>query len=310
MKKLLLGTSTLFVPAIAVGCMRIDSVEKTTAELFVKTCLDLGLNFFDNADVYGLGECEKVFAKAIGMSSDLREKIYIQTKCGIVRVNDRNVRFDFSKDHILKSVDDSLRRLKTDYLDILLLHRPDALAEPEEIAEAFDVLISKGKVRNFGVSNQDPYLIQLLQKHIKHPIIANQIQLSLTNATLITQTMNMNMLNDFGIDRDNGILNFCRLNNITVQAWSPLQFGASSGTFMGNDNYPVLNAKLKEIGAKYGVSDTAIAIAWILRHPARIQVVTGTVNPERVKDCAKAMDVVLSREDWYDLYLAAGHQLP
>ncbi|MDR1965660.1 MAG: aldo/keto reductase [Synergistaceae bacterium] len=308
MRTIKLGKSDLQVPTIAVGCMRINSLDAKAAETFVKTALDIGANFFDHADCYSDGECESIFAKAIGMNGTVREKVFLQSKCGIVTSPGRM--FDFSKSHILEAVDGTLKRLKTDYLDVLLLHRPDALVEPEEVAEAFDELHSSGKVRNFGVSNQDPNLISLLQHHVKQPFVANQLQLSVTNATLISQTMNMNISDDMALDRDNGALNYCRLHQITIQAWSPFQYGFFEGVFLGSDKYPELNAKLGEVATRYGVSPTTIVMAWLLRHPAKIQPVTGTMNVSRLKDCAKAADVTLTREEWYEIFQAAGHRLP
>jgi predicted oxidoreductase len=272
----------------------------------VKTALELGANFFDHADCYGNGECETIFAEVSGMNSSIREKLFLQSKCGIVP----GKMFDFSKEHIVEAVEGSLKRLKTEYLDVLLLHRPDALAEPEEVAEAFDQLSSSGKVRNFGVSNQDPYLIQLLQRYVKQPIAANQLQLSITNATMITQSMNMNMLDDMAVNRDNGVLNFCRLNSITIQPWSPFQYGFFEGVFLGNEKFPKLNAKIDEIAGKYNVSGTTIALAWLLRHPARMQPVTGTMNAGRLRECVKAAEITLTRSEWYEIFLAAGHRLP
>ena len=306
MRTIKLGKSRMDVPVIAVGCMRMNGLDKRAAEVFVRTALELGAVFFDHADIYGGGECEKIFAEAAGMNANIRDNMILQSKCGIVP----GKMFDFSKGHILESVDSILGRLKTDYLDVLLLHRPDALAEPEEVAEAFDILKANGKVRHFGVSNQDPYFMQLLQNSLNQPIVANQLQLSLTNATLITQSLNMNIPDEHALDRDNGALNFCRLNNITVQAWSPFQYGTFAGAFLGNEKFPALNEKINETAAKYGVSPTTITIAWILRHPAKIMPVTGTMNIERLRDCVKAAEVNLSREDWYALYLAAGHRLP
>jgi predicted oxidoreductase len=306
MKTVNLGSSGPEVPVIAVGCMRIDRISKTEAETFVKASLELGANFFDHADVYGGGTCESIFAEAIGMNPAIREKIFLQTKCGIRP----GIAFDFSRDHILKSVDGSLKRLKTDYIDVLLLHRPDALVEPEEVAEAFNILHASGKVRCFGVSNQRPALIRLLQKHIKQPIVANQLQLSITNAALISQSLHENMLDDWAVDRDGGVLDFCRLENITIQPWSPFQYGFFEGVFLGNKKFPELNAKIDEIAKKYSASNTTIALAWLLRHPARFQPVTGTMNTGRLRDCVKAADVKLTREEWYEIYLAAGNTLP
>jgi predicted oxidoreductase len=300
-----LGSSTLEVPVVAVGCMRINSLEKNEAERFVQTALEQGANFFDHADIYGGGVCEEIFADAIHMNADVREKIILQSKCGI-----RKGMFDFSKEHILDSVDGILKRLNTEYLDVLLLHRPDALVEPEEVAEAFDTLESSGKVRHFGVSNQKPMQIQLLQKYVKQPLVANQLQLSITNANMISNGINVNMENDSAIDRDGSVLDFCRLNDMTIQPWSPFQYGFFEGVFLGNEKFPELNQKIDEIAAKYGVSNTTIAIAWLLRHPAKMQPVIGTMNVDRLKDCCKASEIHLTREEWYAIYRGAGNILP
>jgi predicted oxidoreductase len=274
MRTINLGKSELRVPTIAVGCMRIKVLDKPGAERFVQTALDLGANFFDHADIYGNGTCEEIFADAIHMNAGVREKFILQSKCGIRK----GVAFDFSKEHILKSVDGILKRLKTEYLDVLLLHRPDALVEPEEVAEAFDLLEDSGKVRHFGVSNQNPMQIQLLKKCVKQPIVANQLQMSITNATMISQGLHVNMLDDTAVNRDGSILDFCRLNDITIQPWSPFQYGFFDGVFLGSDKFPALNAKIDEIAARYSVSNTTIAMAWLLRHPAKMQPVTGTMN--------------------------------
>lgn len=306
MKTVNLGTSGLKVPCIAVGCMRINKLEPAEAERFVHAALEQGAYFFDHADIYGNGDCESVFAKAIHMNSTVREKVLLQSKCGIRR----GVAFDFSKDHILKSVDGSLKRLNTEYLDVLLLHRPDALVEPEEVAEAFDVLQSNGKVRHFGVSNQNPMQIKLLKRYVRQPIVANQLQLSITNATMISQGQHVNMQDDFAVNRDGSVLDYCRLHDITIQPWSPFQYGMFEGVFLGNEKFPVLNRKIDEIAAKYSVSNTTITMAWLLRHPAGMQPVTGTMNVQRLKDCVKAAGIRLTREEWYEIYLAAGNTLP
>ncbi|MFC7750730.1 aldo/keto reductase family oxidoreductase, partial [Paenibacillus thermoaerophilus] len=259
MRTMKLGVSPLEVPVVAVGCMRINSLDKPEAERFIRTALEEGANFFDHADIYGGGACEERFADAIGMNDDIREKIILQSKCGI-----RKGMFDFSKEHILASVDGILKRLRTDYLDILLLHRPDALVEPEEVAEAFDALESSGKVRYFGVSNQNPMQIELLKKFVKQPIVANQLQLSITNATMISNGINVNMLNESAVNRDGSVLDYCRLHDITIQPWSPFQYGFFEGVFLGNEKFPELNRTIDEIAAKYEVSNTTIALAWIL----------------------------------------------
>lgn len=306
MREIQLGQSDLMVPAIGIGCMRINSLTEEQAKYYLHTAIENGMNFFDHADIYGGGICEEFFAQVIEMNSNMREKIILQSKCGIIPSRT----FDLSKEHILNSVDGSLKRLKTDYLDVLLLHRPDALTEPEEVAEAFDKLHSSGKVRYFGVSNHNPMQIQLLNKWLKQPIIVNQLQFSITNATMVSSGINVNMENEAAINRDGSVLDFCRLNDITIQAWSPFQYGFFEGCFLDNEKFPSLNAKIDLIASKYGVSNTTIALAWILRHPAHMQPIIGTMNIDRLKECIKAADIQLSREEWYDIYRAAGNILP
>ncbi|MGP4076180.1 aldo/keto reductase [Halobacillus sp. K22] len=305
MKKLKLGNSELEVGEISLGCMRINKLEKKDARYVIENAMDTGVDLFDHADIYGSGESESVFAEAIDMNDDVREKMKLQTKCGI-----RDGYFDFSKDHILESVEGSLKRLKTDYIDSLLLHRPDALFEPEEVAEAFTELKESGKVRYFGVSNQNPMQIELLKKYLKEDLIVNQMQLSIVHTPMIDAGFNVNMQNDPAIMRDGGVIEYCRLNDISIQAWSPFQHGMIEGPFVGNKEFPQVNAKLKDLAEKYGVTDSAIAIAWILRHPANIQPVVGTMNTERMRDIAKASDIELTRQEWYELYTAAGNELP
>ncbi len=308
MRYMKLGKADLEVPVIAVGCMRMRELSKTDTSAFINNAIDLGLNFFDHADVYGGGTCETKFGEAYPLTGDRREKIILQSKCSIA--HGKSKRFDFSKEYILSSVDGILSRLNTDYLDVLLLHRPDALVEPDEVAEAFDRLQSSGKVRHFGVSNQNPMQIQLLQKSLKQPIVANQLQLSIVHAGLITSGIHVNMTDDGAIDRDGDALNFCRLNDITIQCWSPFQVGFFEGTFIGNPDYADLNQKLDEIGARYQVNSTTMALAWLLRHPAGLQPVTGTMKQSRLADCAQAADIRITRDEWYEIYLAAGNILP
>jgi predicted oxidoreductase len=301
-----LGLSGLQVPVIAVGCMRINSLEKPEASRFVKAAIDAGACFFDHADIYGNGACEEIFADALGMNPAVREKVIIQSKCGIRP----GTAFDFSKEHILESTHKILKRLRTEYLDVLLLHRPDALMEPEEVAEAFNILHAAGKARYFGVSNQTPMQIRLLKKYVKQPIVVNQLQLSITNAGMISRGLHVNMADAQAVDHDGDILDFCRLEDITIQTWSPLQYGMFEGSFLGNAKFPALNAKIDALAQKYAVSNTTIALAWLLRHPAHFQPVTGTMNVNRFKDCVKAADITLTREEWYEVYMAAGYTLP
>ena len=303
MYKIDFGKSGMQVPTVAVGCMRISDMSEKEVSAFVDTALSLDANFFDHADIYGGGRSEEVFSKAITPS--LREKMFIQTKCGI-----RKGLFDFSYEHIVNSVDGSLERLGTEYIDVLLLHRPDALMEPEEVARAFDYLKTAGKVRHFGVSNQNPYQMALLGKTLDMPLCANQLQFSIMHAPMIQSGINVNMYNDPAVNRDGGVLDYCRLNDITIQPWSPMQYGFFEGCFIDNEKFPVLNETLEKIGEKYGVSKTAMAFAWILRHPAKMQPVTGTTTLSRLTDCINASDITITREEWYEIYRAAGNILP
>ncbi len=303
MYKIDFGKSGMKVPAVAVGCMRISDMSEKEVSAFVDTALSLEANFFDHADIYGGGKSEEVFGKAVTPS--MRENIIIQTKCGI-----RQGMFDFSYEHIVNSVDRSLKRLGTEYIDVLLLHRPDALMEPEEVARAFEYLKNSGKVRHFGVSNQNPYQIELLGKALSMPLCANQLQFSIMHAPMIQSGINVNMYNDSATNRDGGVLDYCRLNNITIQPWSPVQYGFFEGCFIDNEKFPELNEILEKIGEKYGVSKTTMAFAWILRHPAKMQPVTGTTNLSRLTDCIKASEIRITREEWYEIYRAAGNILP
>jgi len=305
MNKVKIAKCDLDASEIALGCMRIADLTNQEIATLVHTALDEGINFFDHADIYGGGQSEAKFAEALKMNTSLREKIILQSKCGI-----RQGSFDFSKGYILEAVDGILKRLQTDYLDILLLHRPDALVEPEEVAEAFSILENSGKVKYFGVSNQNPMQIEFLSKFIKQPLIINQLQLSITNTGMIDAGINVNMKIDSSIDRDGSILDYCRLKEITIQPWSPFQYGFFEGAFLNNDKFPELNQKINEIASAREVTNTAIAIAWLLRHPAHMQPVVGTTNSGRVKDACKASDVKLTREEWYAIYLAAGNKLP
>jgi predicted oxidoreductase len=306
MRTVKLGRSNLDVPAVGIGCMRLNSLDLKQAECFVKSALDMGFSFFDHADIYGDGTCEEIFANAVGMNSTVREKLIIQSKCGIVP----GVMYDFSKEHILKSVDGSLKRLKTDYLDVLLLHRPDALVEPDEVADAFDTLYKSGKVRLFGVSNHKPMQIELLKKHLNQDIVANQLQLSITNSQMIRNGLEVNMFTEGSLDRDGSVLDYCRLNDITIQTWSPFQYGFFEGVFLNNDRFQNLNNVINALCEKYCCSNTAIATAWILRHPANMQMISGTTNVDRLKEIFSATDISLTKEEWYKIYLSAGNTLP
>lgn len=306
MNTIKLSNTDFHVPAVAAGCMRINCLDEKALSSYIEGCIELGINFFDHADIYAGGECEKLFGQALSNMNINREDIILQSKCGIIP----GVMYDFSKEHIINSVDGILKRLGTDYLDILLLHRPDALVEPEEVAQAFDILESSGKVKHFGVSNQKPMQMELLQKYVRQKLVVNQIQYSIPFSNIVANGMEVNMLTDDAIDRDGSVLDYCRLKDITIQTWSPFQYGFFEGVFIGSDKYPELNKVLNELADKYNVTPTTIATAWILRHPANMQVIAGTTKLSRMKEIAAAASVKLERSEWYRLYLSAGHMLP
>ena len=295
----------LSVSAISLGCMRMGDLDERRVDEIVDCALECGVNFFDHADIYGNGNCEHVFGEYLKRHAGARDRMIIQTKCAI-----HDGQFDFSKEHIIKSVEGSLERLGVDYVDFLLLHRPDTLMEPEEVAEAFDILETSGKVRNFGVSNHNPMQIELLKTAVRQPLVVNQLQFSVTEAGMVTSGMNVNMKNSESFMHDGSVLEYSRIKNMTIQTWSPFQYGFFEGNFVDNERFPELNAKLWEIGTRYGLSKTAVAAAWILRHPANMQLVAGTMNPEHLRDICKAADVTLTRSEWYEIYRSAGHSLP
>lgn len=311
MKTFTLPNTEIVAPNVVLGLMRIADKSDDEVQELVRTARDAGIDFFDHADVYGneLHGCERRFAEAMKLSPAERDVVTIQTKAGIVGDGPY---FDFSYDHIIESVNGSLDALQTDRIDILLLHRPDALVEPEEVARAFDELEAAGKVRAFGVSNHTPRQIDLLKRYVRQPIVANQLQLSITHAPIVTQGVAANMLAEQqSVTLDGGgIVDYCRLNDITIQAWSPFQAGFFTGVFLGSDEYPELNVVIDRLAAQYDVPPIAIATAWITRHPAQMQVVLGTTSPERVAGAALGSDLPLTRAEWYELFRAAGHIVP
>ena len=304
MKYITIGGQIL-ASAISLGCMRMAGLEEKRVDEIIDCALGNGINFFDHADIYGGGNSELLFGAYLSRHKGAREKMFIQTKCAI-----HDGQYDFSKEHIIRSVEGSLSRLGVDYVDFLLLHRPDTLMEPEEVAEAFDSLESSGKVHHFGVSNHNPMQIELLKTAVGQPLVINQLQFSVTEAGMVTSGMNVNMKNTESQMHDGGLLEYSRINKMTIQAWSPFQYGFFGGTFVDNADFPELNAKLAEIGEKYGLSKTGVAAAWILRHPANMQLIAGTMNPAHLTDICKAADVTLTRAEWYEIYRAAGHCLP
>lgn len=300
-----IGQTGIQATRIALGCMRMSDLKGKQAEEVVGTALDLGINFFDHADIYGGGLSELRFRDAIKHLNVNRDKMIIQSKCGI-----REGYFDFSKEYILSSVDGILERLGTEYLDFLILHRPDVLVEPEEVAEAFTKLRAEGKVKHFGVSNQNRFQMELLQSYLDEPLAVNQLQLSPAHTPMFDAGLNVNMLNKASIEHDDGIVDYCRLKRVTIQAWSPFQIDLSRGLFVNRPDYKELNETIAKLAKNYNVSSEAIVIAWILRHPAKMQAIVGSMNPSRLKAIDKANDIALTRKEWYDIYRSAGNILP
>lgn len=293
-------------PRVIAGCMRHGTMRRKEMEAYIHGAMQLGVNFFDHADIYEKGESEIVFGKALKKSESLkREDMIIQSKCGI-----RPGQYDLSKDYILESVDGILERLQIEYLDILLLHRPDALVEPEEVAAAFDELEKSGKVRSFGVSNHKPSQIELLKKYVHQDLVIDQLQFSIPVSNMVANGMEVNMETAGSADRDGSVLDYCRLNDVTIQAWSPFQMGDWKGPFLGAKEYRKLNKEIERLAKHYEVTPTTIAAAWVLRHPAKMQLIAGTTQLERLEEIVKATEIELTRKEWYDLYLAAGHILP
>ena len=308
MRYITLGQDDKELSEIVLGMMRIEDKSVKEVEELVETALSVGINAFDLADIYGRGRCEELLGLVLKNRPDLREKMWIQSKCGI-RIEEFTY-FDFSKEYILQSVDGILERLQVDYLDSLLLHRPDALMESDQVAEAFDLLYKQGKVRDFGVSNQNPMMMELLKKDVKQPLAVNQLQLSAAFTPGFESGFHVNMEDSQAAMRDGSIFEYCQLHDVVIQAWSVLQFGYFKGNFVGNEKFQALNQVLDRLAFKYGVTPSTIAISWILRYPAKMQAVVGTTNPKHLREVSQAANFSLTRKEWYEIYLAAGNNLP
>ena len=308
MRYITLGQDDKELSEIVLGMMRIKDKSVREVEELVETALSVGINAFDFADIYGRGRCEELLGLVLKNRPDLREKMLIQSKCGI-RMEEFTY-FDFSKEYILQSVDGILERLQVDYLDSLLLHRPDALMEADQVAQAFEILQKSGKVREFGVSNQNPMMMELLKKDVKQPLAVNQLQLSAAFTPGFESGFHVNMEDSQAAMRDGSIFEYCKLHDVVIQAWSVLQFGYFKGNFVGNEKFQALNQVLDRLAIKYGVTSSTIAISWILRYPAKMQAVVGTTNPKHLREVSQAVNFSLTRKEWYEIYLAAGNNLP
>ncbi len=309
MKEIKIGPKNNPVPAVIQGCMRIGEMSVNEVDTLIKTDIDLGITFFDHAECYANTYCEELFGKALSRTKGLRDSIILQTKCGIIK-DPEGTYYDASKDYIIKTVHDALKRLRTDRLDYFLLHRPDALMEPEEVAAAYDYLYTEGSVLHFGVSNQNPSQMELLKKYVKQTLEINQLQFSIMASGMVDLGINVNTKFDGAVVRDSNVLDYCRINDVTIQAWSPFQYGFFEGVFLDNPKFAELNEVINKIARNHKVSNSAIAVAWILRHPANMQVIIGSTNTERIKKIAPGADIELTRKEWYEIYVAAGNELP
>lgn len=317
MKNVALGNTSLQASAVALGIMRMVSLNVDDAAKVLDTVTDKGVNFIDSADIYGGGKSEEIFGQALKKSGVKREDLIIQSKGGIVLDPKRShgdlvfgQRYDFSKQHLIEAVDGILKRMGIDYLDFFLLHRPDALMEPDQIAAAFDELQAEGKVRHFGLSNCNPMQVELIQSAISQKLMVNQLQFGIMHTGAVDFGLHVNMSDDRSVNHDGEIIEYSRLHNMTIQAWSPYQYGMFEGPFIDNPKFPELNAKLQELADAKGVTKNAIATAWILRHPANMQVILGSMNQDHLKESIAGADVELTKQEWYDLYFAAGNTLP
>lgn len=317
MKNVALGNTNLQASAVALGIMRMVSLNVDDAAKVLDTVTDKGVNFIDSADIYGSGKSEEIFGQALKQSGVKREDLIIQSKGGIVLDPKRShgdlvfgQRYDFSKDHLIEAVDGILKRMGIDYLDFFLLHRPDALMELDQIAAAFDELQAAGKVRHFGLSNCNPMQVELIQSAISQKLMVNQLQFGVMHTGPIDFGLHVNMSDDRSVNHDGEIIEYSRLHHMTIQAWSPYQYGMFEGPFIDNPKFPELNKKLQELADAKGVTKNAIATAWILRHPANMQVILGSMNQDHLKESIAGADVELTKQEWYDVYFAAGNTLP
>ena len=290
---------------IGLGCMRLGKLNIEEAEELISCALNNGITLFDHADIYGNRKCEALFGEVLKRNPNFREKMIIQSKCGICRGY-----YDLSKEYIIKQVEESVRLLNCGYLDILLLHRPDALVDYEEVNEAINYLYDKGLIKEFGVSNMNPIQIELYNKKLDHKIKHNQVQFSIVHSHMISEGLFVNMSEEESSIRSGNLIEYSMLKDIKLQAWSPLMASWNDGTFIDNPKYDKLNKKLEEISSKYQASKNCIAISWILRHPANILPIVGTTSIVHLNEMIKAKDIKLTREEWYSLYLASNHILP
>lgn len=310
---------------LILGCMGLGGEwdqSPSTREDILKTervidaALSTGITMFDHADIYKMGKAEKVFGEILKSRPELRGNMVLQSKCGIRFADGKNPgRYDFSKNYILDSVDGILSRLKTEYLDILLLHRPDPLMEPEEVAEAFETLKKSGKVRHFGVSNMSASQIQFLNAYCTEPMIVNQLNMSLKEIDWLEQGVLVNQKEGTRVNFPDGTIEYCRLNNVQIQAWGPLANGNYSGRTIDTPSQSVLATKelVEKMAREKETSTEAIVLGWLMRHPAMIQPVIGTTNPDRIIKCQDAVRQaeIMTREEWYALYTTSrGNKLP
>lgn len=316
-KEVQVGNTGFLAPDLILGVMRIADKTPAEAETLVHTALEHGVNYFDTADIYAAGRSSVVLGQALKDAGVARSDIYLQSKGGIILEDGqidgdglKGPRYDFSKEHLIAAAEIELKRLQTDYLDVFLLHRPDTLMRPEEVAEAFIQLREQGKVRYFGVSNMNPWQVEFLQNAIDQRLLVNQLQFGVMHTGMVDSQLHVNMTDERSFDHDGGILDYSRLHSMTIQAWSPFQYGFFDGPFIDNPKFERLNATLQFLADKYDSTKNAVAVAFITKHPANMQVVLGSMNPKRLSEMMQADKVNLTNQEWYDIYFAAGNDLP
>ncbi|MCF3137852.1 aldo/keto reductase [Paenarthrobacter sp. AR 02] len=292
------------------------AAEIDQAAAVIDAARGIGVELFDHADIYRSGKSEAVFGEVLSRSQGLRENIQLQTKCGI-RLGERGLdtHYDLSREAILERVNGSLKRLQTDYVDLLLLHRPDPLMDPHEVAAAVGQLMAEGKVRQLGVSNMSGAQIAFLQDELETPIVANQLEMSLLRRDWVESTVLVNHPEGSGYSFPHGTVEYCVANGVELQAYGSLAQGRYTGAPSAEFS-PAESAtadKLAQLAAGKNTTPESVLLGWLMKHPAGISPVVGTTNPARIQACADSASVAagMSRAEWYGLWVSArGNNIP
>lgn len=292
------------------GLMRINEMSIEEVKSLIEFDLEHGINFFDTSNIYGNGVSESKIGEVLKLNPSLRSKMIIQSKCGIYLDEKNKSYYDLSKETIIKSCNDTLKRLNTTYLDYFLLHRPDIFLDNKEVAEAFNILYKEGKVHHFGVSNFSKELIDYLEEEVKEKIEVNQLQLGLGHTLLLSDVFNYNTAfykhNAFAGD----LFFYLKRKNINLQCWSPYQYGMFEGNILHNEKFKETNLLLEQLASKYQVNKSSICLSFLLMLGENVSVVIGTTNKQHIIDSIDALKVKLTKVEWYNLYRSANNLLP